>query len=162
MPETYIFVTLIGMILFIYVLFKLIKNHPKTLFTIVVTAIIVSALTLATNRFVFPRFYRVFAYMCGTEEAAEEWIVYDTDPRNDTFIKGRLRYRQLIRLDDVLRREKQNKGLRLDKATVNEIAKYDNEIIDAYDRWRKCHDMRRSKHKTIYPDERHLYHYLRD
>lgn len=102
--------------------------------------------------------------MCGRQQqVAEEWIIYDTDPRNDVFIKGNLRYGELRRLDSVLMHEKRNyNGMRLDSATLNEYAKYDPQIIDAYDRWRKCKDMRRSYHKSIYPDERRLYYYLRD
>ena len=94
--------------------------------------------------------------------ASEYWFRYDTDPRNDTFIKGRLRQNQLRHLDRVLLKEKELCGDKLDSQTLNEIARYDNEILDAYDRWRKCKDMRRSHHKSIYPDERKLYHYLRN
>jgi hypothetical protein len=67
-----------------------------------------------------------------------------------------------LQLDEVLRAEKRNDGLRLDTATLNEIARYEPKIIDAYDRWRKCKDMRRSHHRSIYPDERRLYRYLRE
>ncbi len=88
-------------------------------------------------------------------------MIYDTDPRNDTFIKGRLTDRELKKLDAVLLKEKANEGMAFDNITLEELAKYDPKIIEAYWRWRKCKDMRRSYHKTIYPDERQLYHYLR-
>ena len=131
--------TLIAMIAFVYLFFFLIRKHPTVFWTIFITSIVVSIFTLVSNRFIFPRFFRAFSFLCGTHEVAEEWIIYDTDPRNDVFIKGRLQYRELKMLDRVLLYEKnQNDGMRLDTTTLNEYANYDPKIIDAYDRWRKC------------------------
>lgn len=153
---------IIGMIAFFYLFYFLAKKHPKIFWSVIVTSIVVSIFTLATQRFVFPKISRIFIIACGGRETAEQWIIYDTDPRCDSFIKGRLAYRELLRLDGVLRAEKRNDGMRLDSATLNEIARYEPKIIDAYDRWRKCKDMRRSHHRSIYPDERRLYRYLRE
>lgn len=125
--------------------------------TILITAVVVSALTLATNRFVFPRLARFFV----PRDAAREWIIYDTDPRNDEYIKGGLPNAKLRRLDRILLKEKDLCGERLSSNELNEVARYDNELIEAYDRWRKVKDMRRSHHRVIYPDERNLYEHLR-
>ncbi len=154
---------IIGTIAFIYLFYWLAQKHKKVFWSVIITSIVVSFFTIMTQRVVFPRITRVFTLMCGgREQVTEEWIVYDTDPRNDTFIKGRLTYRFLKRLDYILMKEKANEGMRLDSAILNELAQYDPKLIDAYDRWRKCKDMRRSYHRTIYPDERQLYHYLRE
>ncbi|MBN1479857.1 hypothetical protein EH223_18280 [candidate division KSB1 bacterium] len=157
-----VFVAIVGIIAFFYLFYFLIKKQPKIFWTVIITAIIVSIITLMTDRFIFPKLFRMFSLACGGQEVSERWIIYDTDPRNDTFIKGRLRYGELLILDRILMKEKSNNGLRLDSTTLNEAAKYDPKIIDAYDRWRKCKDMRRSYHRSIYPDERELYHYLRE
>ena len=80
--------------------------------------------------------------------------IYDTDPRNDDFIRGTLSAAKLNILDKVLLKEKKQGGLKLSNTELNSITKYDQEIIDAYGRWRKCKNMMRSSHHVIYPDER--------
>ena len=134
------------------------KKDPNKFKCILVTSILVVGFTLVAEHFVLPRITRIIK---PGPKVVEEWMIYDTDPRNDTFIKGRLSIRDLKRLDAVLLKEKANDGRPFDNITLEEIAKYDPKIIEAYWRWRKCKDMRRSYHKTIYPDERQLYHYLR-
>lgn len=81
-------------------------------------------------------------------------FLYDTDPRNNEFIKADLDEKQLHQLDRILTEEKKMCGLRLSDLRLNELAANNNEIIYAYDRWRKCKDMYRSYHKIVYPDER--------
>lgn len=157
-----LFAAIVGMIAFFYLFYYLIKKHPQIFWTVIITSIVVSIFTLATDRFIFPKLFSFFSLACGGREVSEKWIIYDTDPRNDTFIKGRLRYDEMLKLDRILLKEKNNNGMRLDISTLNEAAKYDQKLIDAYDRWRKCKDMRRSYHRSIYPDERELYHYLRE
>jgi hypothetical protein len=80
--------------------------------------------------------------------------LYDTDPTNNEYIMADLNGRQLRQLDRILMEEKRLCGLRLSELRLNELAANNNEIIGAYDRWRKCKDMYRSYHKVVYPDER--------
>lgn len=91
------------------------------------------------------------------ENAPKTNYLYDTDFKNDNFIKGPLTDQQLRILDQLLTKEKNDCGLRLSEADLNRISKNNNEINDAYTRWRKCKDMMRSSHHVIYPDERNLY-----
>jgi hypothetical protein len=151
-------VLIIGAIAVLTFLIILNKKDPAKFKCVIFTTIIAAGLTLVAEHFILPR---IIAFIKPRPQATEEWMIYDTDPRNDTFIKGRLSIRELKRLDSVLLKEKANEGMPFDNTTLEEIAKYDPKIIEAYWRWRKCKDMRRSYHKTIYPDERQLYHYLR-
>ncbi len=152
-----ILLSIIGMIGFFYLFYFLVKKHPRVFWTIIITSIVVSFLTLVSNRFIFPRLLRLFP----SRQAQEEWIIYDSDPRNDEYIKGGLPYRKLLQLDRILLKEKELCGERLNSQELNEIARYDIDLVEAYDRWRKAKNMRRSHHRTIYPDERRLYYYLR-
>jgi len=81
-------------------------------------------------------------------------MIYDTDVKNDKFIKGELGAQQLIKLDKILELEKSSGGLRLSVKDLKRMAKDDMALYDAYSRWRKCKDMMRSKHRTIYPSDR--------
>ncbi len=83
--------------------------------------------------------------------------VYDTDPQNNEFIKGRLTRYQLKQLDTILMVEKKQCGLRLSNIDLNALTNRDQALIEAYNRWRKCKDMMRSHHRVIYPDERGAY-----
>ncbi len=148
---------IIGMVAFFALFYFLVKKYPKVFWTIIITSIVVSFLTLMSNRFVFPRLARFFF----PRNVERQWIIYDTDPRNDEFIKGGLPYPKLLRLDRILLKEKDLCGERLTSQELNEIARYDNDLLEAYDRWRKVKDMRRSQNRVIYPDERRLYYYLR-
>ncbi|MBN1465549.1 hypothetical protein JXA02_07300 [candidate division KSB1 bacterium] len=159
----YMILLAIATLVVIYFISVLHKKHPQIFWTILITSAVVTIFGLTTQRFVLPRFLRAFSLLCGRSQTNVEWFVYDTDPRNDDFIKGNLNQRDMRILDRVLMQEKNlNNGMRLDSTTLNEHANYDPQIIDAYDRWRKCKDMRRSYHKSIYPDERRLYRYLRN
>lgn len=155
LPAIMVFIILVGGLAF---LFWLSKKKPETFKCVIITSIVVIVGTLVFEHFVLPK---VMSILKPKPQKTEAWMIYDTDPRNDTFIKGRLTIRELQKLDSVLLKEKANEGMAFDNTTLEEIAKYDPKIIEAYWRWRKCKDMRRSYHKTIYPDERQLYHYLR-
>ena len=85
------------------------------------------------------------------------YFVYDTDSKNDVYIKSNLHPQLLRILDRVLEKEKKNSGLRLTDVELNKITSYNNEVNEAYNRWRKCKDMMRSSHHVIYPSERDLY-----
>ncbi len=134
------------------------KKDPAKFKYVIFTSIVVAAGTLIAEHFILPR---IFSIINPGPKVVEERMIYDTDPRNDAFIKGRLSIRDLKKLDAVLLKEKAHDGMPFDNIALEEIAGYDPKIIEAYWRWRKCKDMRRSYHKTIYPDERQLYHYLR-
>lgn len=151
-------VAFIVLITVIGVLLWLSKKKPEIFRCVIITSIVVASGTLVAEHFILPR---ILSILNPRPKVVEEWMIYDTDPRNDTFIKGRLSIRDLRRLDAVLLKEKANDGMPFDNIMLEEIAGYDPKIIEAYWRWRKCKDMRRSYHKTIYPDERQLYHYLR-
>ncbi len=84
-------------------------------------------------------------------------VLYDTNPQNDSFIKGTLTVQQLAKLDKILEFEKAQTGMRLSQERLKELAANDLDLYDAYNRWRRCVDMMRSTHRTIYPSERHLY-----
>jgi len=84
-------------------------------------------------------------------------VIYDTNPQNDSFIKGTLTARQLAQFDKILEFEKSQTGMRITQEQLKELAANDLDLYDAYNRWRRCVDMMRSTHHTIYPSERHLY-----
>jgi len=152
-----IFFGIFMMLLGFFILYILISRYPKIFWTVLITSIFVGILILASSKYIYPRFRRFFT----SRDVTRELVIYDTDPRNDEFIKGSLSPGKMRRLDHVLLKEKNNDGLRLSTDRLNELTQYDNEIIEAYNRWRKCKDMRRSHHHVIYPDERHLYYHLR-
>ncbi len=83
--------------------------------------------------------------------------IYDTQAENDAYIKANLSKKQLSTLDRLLLQEKKDGGLRLSTKTLAKMTNGDVELEQAYLRWRKCREMMRSNHHTIYPDERHLY-----
>jgi hypothetical protein len=91
------------------------------------------------------------------DEITTAYFVYDTDPQNNDFIRARLEVEQLKQLDRLLMVEKENSGLRLSNVELEKLTGNDQIIIDAYSRWRKCKDMMRSYHHSIYPDERKHY-----
>ncbi|MDZ7370304.1 MAG: hypothetical protein ONB12_03940 [candidate division KSB1 bacterium] len=81
-------------------------------------------------------------------------FIYDTDWKNNEYIKGDLSTYELRRLDKILMEEKRNGGLRLSSQRLHQLARNNNDIIEAYDRWRKCKDMYRTFYHSVYPDER--------
>jgi len=81
-------------------------------------------------------------------------FMYDSDPKNDRFIKGSLRRDQFRLLDRVLNEEERNGGMRLSNGKVRQLAADDREVIEAYDRWRRCCSLMRSENYVIYPSQR--------
>ncbi|HPI73300.1 MAG TPA: hypothetical protein PK843_05345 [bacterium] len=81
-------------------------------------------------------------------------FMYDSDPKNDRFIKGSLRRDQFRLLDRVLNEEERNGGMRLSNGKVRQLAADDKEVIEAYDRWRRCCSLMRSVNYVIYPSQR--------
>jgi len=80
--------------------------------------------------------------------------IYDTDPRNDRYIKGSLTIEQLQTLDRLLNEEYRNGGNRLQGDRVRQLSRGDRLVAQAYGRWRKCHDLMRTSNYVIYPAER--------
>jgi hypothetical protein len=121
---------------------------PKSFDAIAVRVALVAA-TIAL-------FYVVYQKYHKGPHPGEEPVsyIYDTDPKNDQFIKGALTPEQLKKLDRILEEEKKQKGLRLSALELTKLVENDNSIVDAYVRWRKCYDMMRSFHHVIYPSER--------
>lgn len=83
-----------------------------------------------------------------------EYFVYDTDPKNDRFIKGKLTGRQMKALDKVLNEEERNGGMRLSSSQLRELSGDEKLVIEAYDRWRRCCNLMRSEYQIVYPRER--------
>ncbi|NLP12045.1 hypothetical protein GX408_16725 [bacterium] len=81
-------------------------------------------------------------------------FMYDSDPQNDRFIKGSLKRQQFRLLDRVLDEEERNGGMRLSNSKVRQLAADDKEVIEAYDRWRRCCSLMRSENYVIYPSQR--------
>jgi hypothetical protein len=84
-------------------------------------------------------------------------VIYDTNPQNDSFIKGTLTAQQLAQFDKILEFEKSQNSMRISQNKLKELAANDLALYEAYNRWRKCMDMMRSTHHTVYPSERKLY-----
>jgi len=138
----------------VVVFFWLYAKKRSTFWTIVITSIFVVIFIFTFGKFISPK----IKSMLGGKKTPPASFVYDTDPRNDAFIKGTLKKEKQKKLDAILMIEKKECGLRLSNQQLYEYTKYENDIIEAYNRWRKCKEMRRSYHHVIYPDERKLYH----
>jgi len=136
-----------GSIALIYFFYK---KQPKVFLSIVVTLVLVSAVWFFRGDYIQYKFRSFFNI--GSKPPVIR--VYDTDPRNNSFIKGSLNERELLILDHVLMIEKKNDGMVLDRSTLIRVSRNYPEVIEAYDRWRKCKTMRRSDNHVIYPDER--------
>ncbi len=134
---------------FITALLYLFQRNSKTGFLLISIFFVAVIFTYFTEKAFFPKLKRAFF-----NQQKEIHYYYDTDPKNDKFIKGDLSKNKLKKFDKILMAEKENSGLRFSTAKVNQLTGNDNDLIDAYDRWRKCKEMRRSYHRTIYPDER--------
>ncbi len=80
--------------------------------------------------------------------------IYDTDAKNDRYIKGSLTFEQLRLLDRVLNEEYNYGGKRLPGDRVRQLTKGDRLVGQAYGRWRKCKDLMRSSNHVVYPRER--------
>ena len=80
--------------------------------------------------------------------------IYDTDAKNDRYIKKDLSLAQLQRLDRVLIEEERRGGERVAGNRVRELSGGDKAVIAAYGRWRKCVDLMRSSNHVIYPSDR--------
>jgi hypothetical protein len=91
----------------------------------------------------------------------EKVYLYDTDPQNDSYIRGNLTRPQLEALDKILEHEKNNGGYKLPGFTLKAISKNEPALIDGYARWRVCCDLRRSFGHVIYPSERERIHYYK-
>jgi hypothetical protein len=84
-------------------------------------------------------------------------LIYDTDPSNNRFIIGNLKPAQLKILDRVLMEELQRGQLRLSGSLLRDLARGDQDVINAYDRWRKCCNLMRSSNRVVYPNERNSF-----
>jgi hypothetical protein len=80
--------------------------------------------------------------------------IYDTDEKNDRYIKKDLSLAQLRLLDRALNEEQLRGGHRLSGNRLRELVGGDKAVIAAYNRWRKCVDLMRSSNHVIYPRER--------
>jgi hypothetical protein len=82
--------------------------------------------------------------------------IYDTDPSYNQLIKGSLSEEQFPIFDNLLEKEKSQCGEKLPDTDIQWYSNKDQMIIEAYERWRKCKDLMRSRNHTVYPSERHL------
>jgi len=143
-----------GFIGFIFIigLLYLFQRNARMGFLLISIFFLAMIFTYFTERAFFPKLKRLFFH-----EPDKIHYYYDSDPKCDKFIKGDLNHYKLKRFDKVLLAEKKNDGLRLSVPRLHQLTNNDNDLIDAYERWRKCKEMRRSYHRTIYPDERDKY-----
>jgi hypothetical protein len=119
-----------------------------TSFQIALTFVVIIALFVV---------YQKYIDVPGTtppSTGSDSGIFYDTDPKNDLFIKGDLTKRQLSRFDRILEKEKKNNGKRLSGSDLAKLAGRDKELIAAYNRWISCKAMMRSSSHVVYPSER--------
>ena len=79
---------------------------------------------------------------------------YDTDIKNDDYIKGNLTLKQLALFDKILERERLKGGLKLSNEELALLSDHDYDLSAAYLRWRSCKEMMRSDHRSYYPSER--------
>jgi len=130
-----------------FLIYKLYKKYTITFIAVIVTVII-----SGVGYFVLSKKAEYFIdRFCQRDEIV---YYYDSDPRNDIFIKGNLSHSKMKRLDYILMLEKKNESMTLPANQLLDVARYDLEVIEAYQRWTKCKNMRRSYHHVVYPDER--------
>jgi hypothetical protein len=127
------------------------KNMFKTVDKIIFAVVIISIVL-------------IIGYMVMNKGSAkpipdirDEKYSYDTDIKNDIYIKGDLSSQQLSVFDKILEQEKAYGGLKLSNDEVAKIANNDNDLTNAYLRWRNCKEMMRSNHRTYYPSERRFF-----
>jgi hypothetical protein len=153
-PAVYIFIALF---IVIFIVLRFLGNNQLNMKAAIIFCLILSGggtyIINKKNQDKWPKMYYAFC----TKSAPPIYYIYDSDIKNDNFIKGSLQNQQLKNLDKILIKEKQKNGLRLSDADLNRISRNNNELNDAYFRWRKCRNMMRSLHHVIYPDERALY-----
>ena len=120
------------LIVFIITFFWLYAKKRNTFWTIVITAVVVTLFLFAFAKVLSPKFKKIIS---GKKQQSAS-LVYDTDPRNDQFIKGTLKREKQKKFDTLLMIEKKECGLRLSNQQVYEYTKYDNDIIYT-DKWNR-------------------------
>ena len=138
----------------LYILIKSVRKETTFIIAVSLSFTIGAVLTVATYVGYNKVSYKLANFLHPRERI---FFLYDTDPRNNDFIKGNLLPKQLRILDRLLELEKKQCGLRLTPQDINKITRYNSEVKEAYDRWRKCKDMMRSYYRVVYPSERKLY-----
>ena len=103
-------------------------------------------------------FLIVLAYLtCMYPIKVQRYFIYDTNKENSDFVIESLKVNKLMLLDKVLMVEKEDCGLRIGDSRVRTMIDGDQEVFDAYARWRIIFNLSRSQDHTIYPDERQRY-----
>ena len=82
--------------------------------------------------------------------------IYDTDPKNDSYIKKNLSREKLEQFDDVLEYERMNCLYKISSTQLRSMTNNDEELIKAYQRWIVCKNMKRNTNIVVYPSERNL------
>jgi len=79
--------------------------------------------------------------------------IYDTDPRNDRYIKDEMTSSQLQIFDRVLCTEKKQNGKKLAESQILNItgAKDYDAVNAAYQRWLECKELNRNQDHVVYP-----------
>ena len=101
-------------------------------------------------------FLKDFFEQQTTTEPTPAVYIYDTDTSNNNYIKGTLSEQELDVFDNLLEYERSLCGPKLPREDVEKYSTNDQDIFDAYYRWRRCKELLRSKSHTVYPSERHL------
>ncbi|RPI03870.1 MAG: hypothetical protein EHM72_00300 [Calditrichaeota bacterium] len=147
-PTCFILLAAVFVVILYYVS-KFLKNKPQN-FMLYLVLLALAAFTFY-KRAEVKKFVRNY---CFRSQNTQMDYFYDTDPNNNTFIKANLSPRQFFLLDRILMDEKASNGLKLSNLRIQELSRNDNDVIEAYERWRKCKNMNRSYHRVVYPDER--------
>jgi len=99
----------------------------------------------------------LYGFCIISSEESREYMIYDTNQKNNAFIIGALPGPKLKKLDAVLLEEKKECGLEVRPARVDMMVDADQMVVEAYARWRICKDLSRGVGWSIYPDEREYY-----
>ncbi len=86
-------------------------------------------------------------------------IFYDLNSEYSQDIRDGLTPEQVKRFDRILERERHRGGKKLRDWVVGRMARDDEVVIDAYERYRRYYTLMRSTTHTVYPSERATYRF---
>lgn len=166
---TEILVVILVILFFLNLIFK--KEWIESLKSLIsalisnplVTIFLAMSSTVFTVIYVVPKIENIFNN--GKNDTGSGQVLpvdkffYDTDYKNDLYIKGDLSESQLLLFDIILEHEKMMDCVMLSESDLGILCKDDRALKDAYYRWRECAALMRSTTRTIYPSDRHLIHY---
>lgn len=92
-------------------------------------------------------------YLLNGSHYNNQGQIYDTDPKNDRYIKGEMTSSQLNAFDRVLCTEKKHGGQKLVEQQILKITgSRDYDAVNAaYQRWLECKELNRNQDHVVYP-----------